>query len=47
MGIEGLSEFELYRTDEEEIRRASRILQAIGEEETEESLGTGRKVGKE
>lgn len=32
MGIEGLSEFELYRTDEEEIRRASRILQAIGEE---------------
>lgn len=47
MGIEGLSEFELYRTDEEEIRRASRILQAIGEEETEESLGTGGKVGKE
>lgn len=47
MGIEGLSEFELYRTDEEEIRRASRILQAIGEEETEESLGTGRRVGKE
>lgn len=47
MGIEGLSEFELYRTDEEEIRRASRILQAISEEETEESLGTGRKVGKE
>ena len=47
MGIEGLSEFELYRTDEEEIRRASRILQAIGEEETEESHGTGRKVGKE
>ena len=47
MGIEGMSEFELYRTDEEEIRRASRILQAIGEEETEESLGTGRKVGKE
>lgn len=47
MGIEGLSEFELFRTDEEEIRRASRILQAIGEEETEESLGTGRKVGKE
>ena len=47
MGIEGLSEFELYRTDEEEIRRASRILQEIGEEETEESLGTGRKVGKE
>lgn len=47
MGIEGLSEFELYRTDEEEIRRASRILQAIVEEETEESLGTGRKVGKE
>lgn len=47
MGIEGLSEFELYRTDEEEIRRASLILQAIGEEETEESLGTGRKVGKE
>lgn len=47
MGIEGLSEFELYRTDEEEIRRACRILQAIGEEETEESLGTGRKVGKE
>lgn len=47
MGIEGLSEFELYRTDEEEIRRASRILQGIGEEETEESLGTGRKVGKE
>lgn len=47
MGIEGLSEFKLYRTDEEEIRRASRILQAIGEEETEESLGTGRKVGKE
>ena len=47
LGIEGLSEFELYRTDEEEIRRASRILQAIGEEETEESLGTGRKVGKE
>ena len=34
MGIEGLSEFELYRTDEEEIRRASRILQEIcaGEE---------------
>lgn len=47
MGIEGLSEFELYRTDEEEIRRASRILQAIVEEETEESHGTGRKVGKE
>lgn len=47
MGIEGLSEFELYRTDEEEIRRASLILQEIGEEETEESLGTGRKVGKE
>ncbi len=47
MGIEGLSEFELYRTDEEEIRRASRILQAIGEEETEESHGIGRKVGKE
>ena len=47
MGIEGLSEFELYRTDEEEIRRASRILQAIGEKETEESLGTGGKVGKE
>ena len=47
MGIEGLSEFELYRTDEEEIRRASRILQAIGEEETEKSHGTGRKVGKE
>lgn len=47
MGIEGLSEFELFRTDEEEIRRASRILQAIGEEEPEESLGTGRKVGKE
>ena len=47
MGIEGLSEFELYRTDEEEIRRASRILQAISEEEKEESLGTGRKVGKE
>ena len=34
MGIEGLSEFELYRTDEEEIRRASLILQEIcaGEE---------------
>lgn len=34
MGIEGLSEFELYRTDEEEIRRASLILQGIcaGEE---------------
>lgn len=34
MGIEGLSEFELYRTDEEEIRRASWILQEIcaGEE---------------
>ena len=47
MGIEGLSEFELYRTDEEEIRRASRILQAIGEKETEDSHGTGRKVGKE
>ena len=30
MGIEGLSEFELYRTDEEEIRRASLILQEIG-----------------
>lgn len=34
MGIKGLSEFELYRTDEEEIRRASLILQEIcaGEE---------------
>ena len=34
MGIEGMSEFELYRTDEEEIRRASLILQEIcaGEE---------------
>lgn len=31
MGIEGLSEFEIYRTDEEEIRRAARILQQLDE----------------
>ncbi len=29
MGIEGMSEFTIYRTDEEEIRRAARILQQV------------------
>ena len=29
MGLDGISEFELYRTDEEEIRRAAEILQRL------------------
>ena len=29
MGLEGLSEFTIYRTDEEEIRRAAEILKSL------------------